>query len=456
MTGRVNLNLPPRLIESARAAQYANREALGGRVLADKITAKVKARRAAALRSQPLPPDRVGGVLEERDPLKWRIWRKRRPSKAVDVGVGWLHIGQNYTITSNNATSYDPTWSNGIPGSSWDPYSGPTTRRLGAIQSASATSEFAITIGTRSGETWNRFRYALNTSVQIKAYTDETRFLYSYIDANGNNGFLIGSKDDTYADFSGIYFTRLWYSIFPAGQSDLILVVTIAQFVVTGYFADSLNQTGSDGSFNLQSTKQISFLVTQSSVTELIHGIPAFMQKQIDNELAANATIGNRPLSSVNNPSITIEPAFSQTAIGIYPGGNASSVSYEGIAPSGTYSTVTPQQAKASYAAYSGKDEIPVLRYKPNDPLAASTPTTEKGLFGIIPGASVTAPITNGMLAAGLDDELEQRPGPNAENQPEPVELVIAYDYHGGTYCRSRLAALGITLPGPPPNPSPL
>jgi len=79
MADRVNLNMPPRLIESARAAQYANREALGGRTLADKIKAKIKARRAAVVRAQPLTPDRAGGALEERDPLKWRIWRKRRP-----------------------------------------------------------------------------------------------------------------------------------------------------------------------------------------------------------------------------------------------------------------------------------------------------------------------------------------------------------------------------------------
>lgn len=79
MAGRVNLNLPPRLIESARAAQYANREALGGRTLADKIKAKIKVRRAAVVRAQPLTPDRAGGALEVRDPLKWRIWRKRRP-----------------------------------------------------------------------------------------------------------------------------------------------------------------------------------------------------------------------------------------------------------------------------------------------------------------------------------------------------------------------------------------
>jgi hypothetical protein len=83
MPGNVNLNIPPRLIESARAAQYANREALDSRVLSEKIKAKVKARHAAVLRQQPVTPDRAGGLLETGDPLKWRIWRKRRAGRRV-------------------------------------------------------------------------------------------------------------------------------------------------------------------------------------------------------------------------------------------------------------------------------------------------------------------------------------------------------------------------------------
>jgi hypothetical protein len=80
MPARVNINIPPRVIESARAAQYANREALDGRVLTDKIKAKVQARRAAVLRQQPRAvPDRGDDSPPAQDPLKWRIWRKRRP-----------------------------------------------------------------------------------------------------------------------------------------------------------------------------------------------------------------------------------------------------------------------------------------------------------------------------------------------------------------------------------------
>jgi hypothetical protein len=84
MPGNVNLNIPARLIESARAAQYANREALDSRVLSEKIKARVKARHAAALRQRPVTPDRTtGGLLETGDPLKWRIWRKRRAGAKI-------------------------------------------------------------------------------------------------------------------------------------------------------------------------------------------------------------------------------------------------------------------------------------------------------------------------------------------------------------------------------------
>jgi hypothetical protein len=249
-----------------------------------------------------------------------------------------------------------------------------------------------------------------------------------------------------YQSLSSSLYTRLWYSIFPAGQSDLILVVTIAQYALTGFLTDDRNQLYSDGTFSLQTTKQVSFLVTPSSVTQLTHAIPAFTQKQIDDELAAYATIQNRPPSNVSSPNVFITPGFSQAPIAVYATGfeSASSASFEGFSQNGTYNAVSPQQAKTSYAAYSGNAEIPVLGYRRDDPSATSTTTTERGAFGIIPAASVTAPVTSEMLAADLVDQLYQLPGSNAENQPEPVGMIIAYDYHDGTYCRNQLSLLGI------------
>jgi hypothetical protein len=172
------------------------------------------------------------------------------------------------------------------------------------------------------------------------------------------------------------------------------------------------------------------------------------MQKKIDSVLAENAAGGIALDYNPPNPDVRIELALPQPAIGTHQLGfdSASSVIYESIALNGTFSVKSPQQAKTSYAEYSGNIEIPVLGYKRDDPSVESTPTTERGAFGIITGASVTAPVTPEMLALGLEDELEQAPGASAANQPEPVRMVVAYDYHGGSYCRDRLTQMGINL----------
>jgi hypothetical protein len=443
MASRVNLNLPPRLIESARAAQYANREALGGRTLADKIKAKVKARRAAALRAQPLPPDRVGGVLEGRDPLRWRIWRKRRPFSPVDVGVAWLHIGQNYTPPTPSVQiteTYEGLRGDQLASLTLSQWPGVTTHTTVENLSASTSLEFIVTVGARSGEKWKQFQHSLtlNLSQTITLVVTQTRYLLPEDPLiEERRQYTVSDQERTVRNDN--FGVRLWWNLFPAGQSDLFLVVSIAQFY---YSVDSVKVNGgppsSPGSYTLQNTKQVSYLITQSDVTELANpSVPMFIQKKIDSIIAQNAANG-----------IVVDLALPQSAIGTYQLGfdSVSSVIYESVAPDGTFNVVSPQQAKTSYAEYSGNPEIPVLSYKRNDPSVASTPTTERGVFGIITGASVTAPVTADMLALGLEDELEQFPGPAAANQPEPVRMVVAYDYHDRTYCRSRLAALGFTL----------
>jgi hypothetical protein len=439
MPARVNLNVPPRLIESARAAQYANREALGGRTLADKIKAKAKARRDAALRAQPLPPDRAGEAPEGRDPLKWRIWRKRRPFRPVDVGLAWLHIGKNYTLITNeleitNATDADEN----------NP--SPSYERRTTEGSASASLEFVVTVGARSGERWKQFRHSLTfagtgTDVFEKTWTRIEDGLLP----------IILVQERTFGSGTHNFCARLWWNLLPAGQSDMILVVSIAQYH-RNYAYERLGSgpvVFSPNNFTIQNTMHTCFLVTESNVVELTQPLPAFMQRKIDSVLTKNAAGGIAISYNTLNPDVPIELALPQPAIGTHQLGfdSASSVIYESIALDGTFSEVSPQQAKASYVEYSGNPEIPVLGYKRDDPSVASTPTTERGVFGIITGASVTAPVTPEMLALGLEDELEQAPGPAAANQPEPVRMVVSYDYHGGTYCRDRLKLLGIDIP---------
>jgi hypothetical protein len=116
MAGRVNLNVPPRLIESARAAQYANREAQGARELDRRIEGKVRQQRQAAKRAQPQAQTIDGqGAVFDAPALKRvpRIWRKRRPLAGGNgYGIGYivsyrtLYGNNKFRIYTPNGTAY--------------------------------------------------------------------------------------------------------------------------------------------------------------------------------------------------------------------------------------------------------------------------------------------------------------------------------------------------------------
>jgi hypothetical protein len=114
MAGRVNLNVPPRLVESARAAQYANREVQSAAEQARRLRGRVQQRQEAAKRAQPQAQtaDGRGGVFDaaaiKRAP---RIWRKRRPLTGYKYGAAYLTVGSLegetvYRISSPNGKSY--------------------------------------------------------------------------------------------------------------------------------------------------------------------------------------------------------------------------------------------------------------------------------------------------------------------------------------------------------------
>ena len=84
----VRINVPPRLIESARAAQYANRAKQGNKELQEKIKRKIKLKaEQQQARQDPLGQKREGGQLEFEREKGQKIWTRRRlPS------VGWLLV----------------------------------------------------------------------------------------------------------------------------------------------------------------------------------------------------------------------------------------------------------------------------------------------------------------------------------------------------------------------------
>lgn len=88
----VKVNLPPRLIDSARAAQYANRDTLDRRELASKVQQKVRTDATREVKKfDPMATKKgpEGGQLEFESRKKPRLWTKRR---LVEDGDGFLLV----------------------------------------------------------------------------------------------------------------------------------------------------------------------------------------------------------------------------------------------------------------------------------------------------------------------------------------------------------------------------
>jgi hypothetical protein len=92
-SSRVNLRVPPRVVEDARAAQYANRETLAARDDARRVQRRVQQEVDAIRRAQPDLNRRLGGQLEFQRPPLQRLWRRKGGRvRPVDVGVGFLSL----------------------------------------------------------------------------------------------------------------------------------------------------------------------------------------------------------------------------------------------------------------------------------------------------------------------------------------------------------------------------
>ena len=121
MTSRVTVRIPPELIESARAVQYANRRRLAARNLETEIIKTVKQRVDSVKRAEPLPDDLVGGQLEFTKKKRRKIESRRRrprlgflliPSADYDnqlrLPVLTEYGGQQYAVTQNAIDTQQP------------------------------------------------------------------------------------------------------------------------------------------------------------------------------------------------------------------------------------------------------------------------------------------------------------------------------------------------------------
>jgi hypothetical protein len=91
----VRINVPPRLIESARAAQYANRAKQGNKELQERIKRKIKLKaEQQQARRDPLGQKREGGQLEFEREKGQKIWTRRR-----NLDRGFVIKGKDYQDT---------------------------------------------------------------------------------------------------------------------------------------------------------------------------------------------------------------------------------------------------------------------------------------------------------------------------------------------------------------------
>lgn len=82
----VRINVPPRLIEAARAAQYANRAKISNKERLERIKKGIAVQSAQQQKKKfPLTQEREGGQLEFTRVKRQKVWTKRRL-----LGEGWL------------------------------------------------------------------------------------------------------------------------------------------------------------------------------------------------------------------------------------------------------------------------------------------------------------------------------------------------------------------------------
>jgi hypothetical protein len=410
-SSRVNLRVPPQVVEDARAAQYANRETLAARDDARRAHRRAQQQVDAIRRVQPDLGRQRGGQLEfERPPLQ-RLWRRRggRVLRPVDVGVAWL------------ATDLDQ-------------------------------GDFLASIQSIHDEAIQNNTCQLNTNNNYIGSSDGSQWLVigdgsTYVDS-------IAQSPELFAQVA--HFVE--YTHLPLGDNAMIAIIEIARYesqrVPDPFYGWQI--------YNLRSTLKTFFYVVAESSVQLIRSIagqPGFMPPQdqwysgtlpLNRFLfyrdEADGLIKRRLLVPRIRKSFTIydRNAYAWSHHGAAGYGTPTSASYDQfrLYPN-SYTSITAEEAEAAYASYANGGTIPVLGYE-RQTVGGYSPLTERGQFGVIPDALTTDPST--WAFTELERTLDRAPAALASTPGADNQILIAYDYHGGTFCRDSLAQLGITL----------
>jgi hypothetical protein len=441
-SSRVNLRVPPRLIESARAAQYANRETFGARNALDRMAKEVDRRVEAEQRAAPGRDPQRGGLLdfEKRRIPRPKLRRRWRP--VVDVGTGWFindefSPGLGRELMSSSFNTNNPPLGPEPPSFWGGPFEGgiliPSPQFKSRV--STYTQKWRLYIGSGDGSKWET---VFLQASERQEFNISMQYVYT-ADSTGPFAYTAGS----WSAKSTVPQLEWWH--LPLGGDRIIFLLTLSQkdgaingtFEWSGGYADGSPVYTSPNTSSTQDIESVGFVITQTDVTRInLSQIPDFIR-------------GNEPISYEDN----IGP-FGEFGIALakprspFDGFSSIGASFNACT-SAVYDQImrypdeemTPTQANDLYRSFSGRD-IPVLGYERTS-TGSPNPTTEAGTFGEIIGATVLGAPGSGVL----DRTLERKPSTDAQVPvPYPPYELITYDYHGGSYCRDRLADLGLTL----------
>ena len=406
MAANVRINLPPRLIESARAAQYTNRAALDARVLDQKVEDRAAARygaiqRAAAESTQPLPnlvstsapqlrprtTSQGGGILEFSSKPAPRIrLPRRRQSGFVTVGAYWFLLIQRQIASRWNVQ----TWC-------WGSIDGQHWRVAQFTEMISGANPFLFPEDQELG------------CVELPAGGAGVVVLCRIVRRSPFNGAFIGVLS------TGAYLIR------PDG---------ITEVSVSGDIATIISAI-QNRSFNAE---RVAYVRTNNGwrAKSIKTGYSVFVRRPdlyVPVEEAIEEYRQYTGDSSAEIPVIGIDRTSEGSNVGSSgPESYPATIETHGIIDNITFSSMLPALPIEPPVTPSLTDETPLELAQPIVIPSIALQEIAQG------GAVLTTQNSDSVMASG------SYPGISLWRQ-------YVYDYYGGTYCRDKLQALGITLP---------
>lgn len=484
MAGRVDLRVPPRLIETARAAQYANREALGARELERKIKGRAQRQVAAVKRADPIRNGLEGGQLEFSRPEIYPIRTGRRKPNEIDAAVGLVRANLSY----NNHLE--------------DPF--PEATGGQSFSNESGTRSISLCIGSGNGLSWSPAIDAENWTLTIR-YTGT----YVYTPATPTSGAAVGLQDISRVYTNSGFTTHL--AQLPLNNNAMLIVAMKRSYSLTETVADVFNPV-----FQRSGSQELTFryfLVTETSVQETAPADVRFMRERIAN-LSMNpfgitllsGFIGLLDFSSFYRDAGRLGLGFIEYAndqsgslrgltsflskiigttsscyellnnVGFVQGQNLDQYCL------GRFREVTGRQwpdlinvrssggwlaqydpvgsASGSFGGFQETSMFPSIlprpsvcgSYRSEDVFSSQAPPFPLSVddeldLGIAANLAAPLPFIAPQFDYGINNPNSSNPLYVSQAKGTREVVFLTYDMHGGNYCRDQLAALGITLP---------